>query len=84
MKPFDVKSSIYIDSNKEKNNKRPKFKDVDIVRISKYKDLFVKGYVPNWSEDVFVIKNVKNTVPWTYIISALKAKNLLKRFTRKS
>ena len=51
MKPVDVKSSIYIDSNKEKNNKRPKFKDVDIVRISKYKDLFVKGYVPNCSED---------------------------------
>ena len=51
MKPVDVKSSIYIDPNKEKNNKRPKFKDVDIVRISKYKDLFVKGYVPNCFED---------------------------------
>ena len=69
MKPVDVKSNTYIDSSKEINNKDPKFKIGDIVRISKYKNIFAKGYVPNWSEEVFVIKKVKNTVPWTYVIS---------------
>ena len=72
MKPFDVKSNTYIDSSKEINNKDPKFKIGDIVRISKYKNIFAKGYVPNWSEEVFVIKKVRNTVPWTYVISDLK------------
>ena len=53
-KTFDVKSSAYIDSSKEINGKDPKFKIGDIVRISKYKNIFAKGYVPNWSEEVFV------------------------------
>ena len=62
MKPVDIKSSTYIDSSKENNDEDPKFKNGDIVRISKYKNIFVKGYVPNWSEEVFVIKKVKNIV----------------------
>ena len=62
MKPVDVKSSIYIDSTKEINYKHTKSKIDDVVRISKYKNIFVKGYVPNWSEEVFVIKKFKNTV----------------------
>ena len=65
IKPVDVKSNIYIKSSTETNDQDPKFKTGDIVRISKYKYVFVKGYVPNWSEEVFVIKKVKNTVPWT-------------------
>ena len=56
-----------IDFNKENNEEGPKFN----VRMSKYKNIFVKGYIPNWSELVFVIKKVKNTVPWTYVISDL-------------
>ena len=72
MKPVDVTSSIYIDSSKEINDTDAKFKIGDIVRISKYKNIFAKGYVPNWSEEAFVIKKVKNTVPWTYVISDLK------------
>ena len=71
MKPVDVKSSTYIDSSKEINDKDPKFKIGDIVRISKYKNIFAKGYVPNWSEEVFVIKKVKNTVPWKYVIKEI-------------
>ena len=82
MKPVDVKSNTYINSSKEVNNKDPKSKIVDIVRISKYKNIFAKVYVPNWLEEVFVIKKVKNTVPWTYLISDLKAKKLLERFTK--
>ena len=66
MKPVDPKPSTYIDSRKD-----PKFKIGDIVRISNYKNIFAKGYVPNWSE-VFVIKKVKKTVPWTFVISDLK------------
>ena len=57
MKPVDVKSSTYIDSSKD-----PKFKIGDFVRISKYKNIFAKGYTPNWSEEVFMIKKVKITV----------------------
>ena len=68
---IDVKSKTCIDCHKEINNKDPKFKDVDTVRISKYKNIFAKGYVPNLSEEVFVIKKVKNTVSWTYIINYL-------------
>ena len=71
MKPIDVKSSAYIDSSKEINEEDPKFKISDIVRISKYKKIFAKGYIPNFSEEVFVIKEVKNTVPWMYVISDL-------------
>ena len=65
---IDVKSKTYIDSHKEINNKDLKFKVSDTVRISKYKNIFAKGYVPNLSEEVFVIKKVKNTVSWTYIL----------------
>ena len=72
MKPVDVTSSTYIDSSKEINDTDEKFKIGDIVRISKYKNIFAKGYVPNWSEEAFVIKKVKNTVPWTYVICDLK------------
>ena len=50
MKPADVKSSTYIDSSKEINNKNPKFKICDIVRLSKYKNIFAKAYISNWSE----------------------------------
>ena len=67
MKPVDVKDNTYIDFNKEVNDKDPKFKVGDHVRISKYKFSFAKGYTPNWSEEGFVIKKVKNTVPWTYV-----------------
>ena len=72
MKPVDVRPSVYVDSNKENNKEGPKFKVSNNVRISKYKSNFGKDYVPNWSEEVFVIKKVKRTVPWTYVICDLK------------
>ena len=62
MKPIDVKDNTYINTNKEINYKDPKFKVGDRVIISKYRNIFAKGYMPNWSEEVFVIKKVKNTV----------------------
>ena len=59
MKPIDVKDNTYINTSKEINNKAPKFKVGDYIRISKYKNIFAKGYMPNWSEQVFIIKKVK-------------------------
>ena len=63
MKPIDVKDNTYIDFSKEVTDNDPKFKVGDRVRISKCKNVFAKGYTPNWSQEVFVIKKIKNTVP---------------------
>ena len=65
MNSVDVKQNVCINSSKEINDKDSKLKIGDIVRISKYKNMFAKIYIPNWSEEVFVIKRYKNTVPWT-------------------
>ena len=77
MKPVDVKDNTYIDFKKEVNDKNPKFKVGDHVRISKYKNIFAKGYMPNWSEEIFVIKEIKNTVPWTYVINELNGEEII-------
>ena len=83
MKPIDVKDNIYINTSKEINNKDPKFKVGDHVRISKYKNIFAKGYILNWSEEVFVIKKVKNTIPWTYVIDDLNGEEIIGTFCEK-
>ena len=83
MKPIDVKSNTYINSSKEINNKDPKFKIDNTVRISKYQNIFAKSYAPNWSEEVFVIKKLKNTVPWTYVINDLNGEETVEPFTKK-
>ena len=74
MKPVDVKDNTYIDFKKEVNDRDPKFKVGDHVRISKYKNIFTKGYTPNLS--VFVISKIKNTVPWTYVIIDLNGEKI--------
>ena len=76
MKPINVKDNTYINTKKEINYKRPKFKVGDYVRISKYKNIFAKGYLPNWSEEVFVVDKIKNTVPWTYVINDLNGEEI--------
>ena len=83
MKPIDVKDNTYINTDKETNDKDPKFKVGDRVRISKYKNIFAKGYSPSWSEEVFVIKKVKNTVPWTYVINDLNGEEIKGTFYEK-
>ena len=83
MKPLDVKDNTYIDFKKIIDNKDPKFKVGDHVRISKYKNIFAKGYMPNWSEGVFVIKKVKNTVPWTYVVNDLNDEKIIGTFYEK-
>ena len=83
MKPGDVKSNIHINSSKEINDRDPKSKIGDIVRVSKYKNIFTKSFVPNWSEEVFAINKVKNTVPWTYVISDLTGEEIVGTFCEK-
>ena len=83
MKPVDVKDNAYIDFEKDVNDKVLKFNVGDFVRTSKYKNTFAKGYTPNWSEDVFVVKKVKNTVPWPYVINDLNGEEIIGTFYEK-
>ena len=54
-----------------------------MARILRYKNIFAKGYVPSWFEEVLVIKNAKSTVPWTYVFSDLNGEEILERFAKK-
>ena len=81
MKPADVGDNSFaeyngIAFNEESNEKDPKFKVGDHFRISKLKNVFAKGYTPNWSEKIFIVKKVKNTVPWTYVIYDLNGEEI--------
>ena len=84
MKPVDVKNNTYIDFGKKVNDKDPKFKVGNHIRISKYKNIFTKGYTPNWSEEVFVIKEVfrKTLFHGRMLLVILMVKTLLKHFKR--
>ena len=77
MKPIDVKDNTYINIDKEVNNRNSKFKVGDHVSISKYKNIFAKRYTRNWFEEIFVIKEIKNTVPWNYVINDLKVEQII-------
>ena len=59
MKPIDVKNDSFAEYNEESNKRDPKVKVGDHVRISKYKSILAKGYTPNWSEEIFVVKKIK-------------------------
>ena len=83
MKSTDVKSNSYFDSSKEIKNKGPKFNIGDAVRISKYKNIFAKVYILNWSDEIFVIKKVKNIVLWTYVINDPNRKAIVETFYEK-
>ena len=83
MKPIDVKDNTYIDFKKESNEKDLKFKVGDHAKISKYKNSFTKGYMPNWSEEVFVVSKIKSTVPWIYVIIELNDEEMIGTFYEK-
>ena len=84
IKPIEVTDDYYAEYNENFNKKDPKFKvDEKNVRISKYKNIFAKGYNPNWSEEVFVINKIKNPVPWTYAISDLNGEEITGSFHEK-
>ena len=83
MKPIDVTSDSYAEYNEDSNVTKPKFKVGDHVKISKYKNIFAKGYTPNWSEEVLVVSKIKNTVPWTYVINDLNDEPITESFYEK-
>ena len=83
MKPVDVKDNTYIDFEKEVNDKDPELEDGDYVRISKYKNIFAKGSMPNWSEEIFIINKIENTVPWTYVINDINSEEIIGSFYEK-
>ena len=82
MKPIDVTDDSYAEYNEDFNKKDPKFKVGDHVRISKYKNIFAKGYTQNWSE-VFVVSKIKDTLPWIYVISDLNGEKIAGSFYEK-
>ena len=79
MKPIDVKNNkrVYID---ERNEKDSKFKVGDRVRISRYKNIFAKGYSPNWSSEIFIVDKINDTVPYTYNLKDLNDEEYLGSF----
>ena len=83
LKPIDVTDDSFAEYNEESNKKDPKFKIGDHVRISKYKNIFAKGYAPNWSEEVFIVSKINNTVPWTYVISDMNGEDITGSFYEK-
>ena len=83
MKPIDVTSDSYAAYNEDSIVTKPKFKVGDRVRISKYKNIFAKGYTQNWSEEVFIVSKIKNTVRWTYVITDLNGEPITGSFYEK-
>ena len=81
MKPIDVTDNAYAEYNENFNKKDPKFKVGDYVRISKYKNIFTKGYAPNWLSKVFVVSKLKNTIP--YVVSDLNGEEITGSFYEK-
>ena len=84
LKPIDVKDNTYIDFGKEVNDNNPKFKVGDHVRIPKYKNIFAKGYAPNWSEELLVIKKLKMQFHGHMSLMILMVKKLQEYFMKKS
>ena len=80
MKPVDVKDDSFAEYSEASNEKDPKFKIGDNVRISRYKNIFAKGYASNWNEEIFVVKKTKNIVPWTYVLSYLNGEEIVGSF----
>ena len=80
MKPKDVKNDnkrVYIDENNEKDSR---FKVDDRVRISNFKNIFAKEYVPNWSKEIFIVNKINDTAPYTYNIKELNNEEIIGRF----
>ena len=83
VKPSDITDDYHVESHENLNKRDPKFKFGDHVGISKYKNIFSKGYTLNWSGEVFVISKIKNTVPWTYFINDLNGEKITGSFYEK-
>ena len=79
MKPIDVKNgkTVYIDEHNEKDSR---FKVGDRVRISKFKNIFAKGYTPNWIKEIFIVNKINDTVPYTYNLKGLNGEEIIGSF----
>ena len=80
MKPIDVKDNNKIVDVDEHNEKDSRFKVGDRVRISKFKNIFAKGYSPNWSKEIFIVDKINDTVPYTYNIKDLNGEEIIGSF----
>ena len=80
MTPVNVILNTYIDFGVENNDKDPQIEVGNHIKISKHEKLFAKVYASNWSEEVFVIKKVKNTVLWAYVIEGLNGEKIVGMF----
>ena len=83
MKLIDVTTDSFAEYNEDSNKKNPKLKVGGHVRISNYKNIFAKGYAPNWSEEIFILNKIKNTVPWTYVSNDLNSEEITGSFSEK-
>ena len=80
MKPIHVKDNnkrVYID---EHNEKERRFKVGDRVTISEFKNIFAKGYTPNWSKEIFIVDKMNDTVPYTYNLKDLNDEEIIGSF----
>ena len=84
IKPIDVTSDSYAKYDKDSYVTKPKLKFGDNVRISKYRNIFAKGYTENWSEEVFVVSKIKSAVPWAYVISDLNGEPIAGSFMKEN
>ena len=80
MRPKDVSDDVKAEYVEESNEKSARFSVGDRVRISKFKNVFAKGYTPNWSKEIFVVSRVKNTVPWMYVLKDLNGEEIIGSF----
>ena len=83
MKPVDVADDSFAEYNEESNEKDPKFKVGDHVRISKFKNVFAKGYTPNWSEEIFIVKKIKKYCTLDILIIDLNGVEIVGSFYEK-
>ena len=82
MKPADVKPDTYIEYDVYHNDKNHKVR-VIIMSENQNQSVFTKGYTLNWPEDVFITQEIKNTVPWTYVIIDLSDEEIVRTFYEK-
>ena len=83
IKPIDTKFDSHAEYNVDSNEKHPKFKIGDHLRVSRYENIFAKVYTPNWSKENFIISKIENTFPWTYVISDLNREKIVGTFYEK-
>ena len=72
-----ITKRVYID---EHNKKRSRFKVGDRVRISKFKNIFAKGYTPNWSKEILIVDKINDTGPYTYNLKDLNNEEIIGSF----